>query len=453
MNPIKLTAVAAALLVCMPAMADNIVMQASSGTGSVRLTLDAGSSATVKWADGSTEVLNFDGSLMELNLKSENFTITSSGKISTLLCPSNTLQSVDLSKAPYLVEVNVQDCGLSQLKFSSAVLLRYLNVAGNPLGNSIIKYSMPALQSLVVAGCGLTELPDPELMPNLTILWAQDNDITSGALRKFEALQEVYINNNHISTITVPTTIRTVTASGNKLTRMDARSLTGLTDLDLTDNALTTLYTDAANNVALEHFYVHENQLSFKQLPTVYDAATGANTISRWSIEPQHPYQIDSNLDVNASLSINTPIGKNAWGVTLNPTVIWLDSDGNQIVQNVDYSETGVGRFTFLKDLGPLTGYVTCPEYPGVTLLTTPITIGKGGTVGIDEITSARSSLSISVSGTSLTIQALTPDTPLTVTNAAGAMIYSGNLSGSWSRELAPGTYVVNNTKVIVGTR
>lgn len=447
MHLFKPTVMAAALLIAMPAMADKLVFEAAQSDGSVTLTLDAGLSATVVWADGSTQAVSFDGLLQELALKSKKFTISTkgSGNITTLICPDNDLTLIDLTDAPAIKDVNAQSCGLSVFKGGVADKLMYLNLCGNPeLGNDVVNRPYPSLESLLAAGCGISATPDPANMPNLRVMWLQDNALTNGAVRKFENLEHLYLQNNQLTTISIPSTLKVLNASGNALTRADIRPSTILEEIDLSHNSIATLYTDAAGGNLLKYAYLEDNELTFKYMPTVAD-------MTRWLVDPQAPIQIEEKINVGDQISLLAATQRNAWGVELDPEFIWKDEDGNVLTEGIDYTQPLPCRFVFPKEVGTVFAVITAPKhYPDAELFTTPVTVGDNSSVdtaGID----ARG-LDISAVGNKLTVTAAEP-VYVSVSDAAGVTYHNGILTGSWSRELAPGVYIVNNTKVVVGTR
>lgn len=433
----------AMLLGAVCAQADTVRLECGQAGGALQLAIDSGS-ATVTWADGSKEQVSFDGTLRELTLKSAALTVEAPS-ITMLVCPGNDIKSIDLTGAPSLVELNAQDCGLESIKLGKGDALRYLNVANSPkLTEAILPSSCPVLETLVVSGCAFAALPEADRLPALAVLWAQDNKLKSLKLTAFENLEELYVDRNELTTVLVPASAVTVSATGNKLSKLDVRRATGLKTLDATGNAIANLSLNSP--CGLEDFYVYDNALTFKYLPTVID--NGKNVIDHWAVAPQQPLDLGTDLDMAQYVAFSTPASRNADGVAVNPAMVWTDAEGNTLVDGVDYTfDTKTYRVTFAHAVKGATASITSALYPGFELETAPLNINDSGIEA-----AAADAVSVAVSGNTLTVTAAAA-AEVAVTDLTGKLLRSGTLTGSWSRTLTPGIYFVNNTKVPVGIR
>lgn len=432
----------------LPATADRVDFEALPDAGSVRLTLDAGIDGLVRWADGTTEEIRFEGPLREIKLKSSAFSIETAEIIRYVVCPDNPLTSIDLTNAPYVRGLYAQNCRLTDLKPGVATALNVLHVSGNPaLGEKLASLSLPALSFLGAAECELSQLPGADAVPALEGLWAWGNKLTSAPVVGRTNCEQALLQDNRLSTLAVSPALRTLCVSGNQLRRLDLKACNRLETLDAAHNIVRILYTSPACASTLRYLYVNDNALDYADMPTLSDA-DGNCYLTDMALDTQAELKIASTLQPDAEVSLATFVAANQWGKQLEAEVTWTDKDGNALVPGKDYVDKGGYVYTFLKGFDGVRATATCADYPGMTLVTGEMQVNAPTAIaGVNDDNAA---LSIAVDGCRLSVSADSP-AQVTVSDAAGRVLRSGVLRGTWTAHLPVGVYMVNSRKVVVG--
>lgn len=445
------TCLAMLLAMPLPVAADSVAFEAEPDAKTVKLTLDAGLDATVHWADGTAEKVHFDGNLQELRLVSPSFSIETSGHISYVVCPDNPLTSINLNGAPYVKGVYAQNCRLKSFTPGLATNLEVLHLSGNTgIKEAMDDMQLSALTFLGVADCGLTQLPDGKAMPCLKGLWAWDNGLTAADIAGATDCEHVYLQNNKLKTLTAPHALKTLRASGNRLQTLNLQDCDSLETLDVSDNGLRTLTTSTACASSLRHLYVDNNSLVYSDMPTLTDDK-GDFYVQSLALAGQKAILIPSVLAENAMVSIAIHISNNQWGKELAPEVVWTDKEGNRLTEGTDYVEVGDYRYAFLTAQEAVKANITCAEYPGMALTTTEMRVPVPATA-IGSVDADEECPTVMATGNRLTVTTSKP-MEVTICSVNGNTLHSGLLDGQWSRQLPAGIYVVNNRKIIIGSR
>lgn len=448
MNTLRQTTVATFLALALPAAADRVDFETLPQAESVSLTLDAGTDGLVRWADGTTEAVTFDGTLKTIRLKSSAFSIETTESIRYVVCPDNPLTSIDLTEAPYVRGLYAQNCRLTDLKPGVATSLNVLHVSGNPgLGEKLASLLLPALSFLGAAECELSKLPDADVLPALEGLWAWGNKLTSAPVVGKTNCEQALLQDNRLSTLAVSPALRTLCVSGNQLRRLDLKACNRLETLDAAHNIVRILYTSPACASTLRYLYVNDNALDYADMPTLSDA-DGNCYLTDMALDTQAELKIASTLKPDAEVSLAAFVAANQWGKQLEAEVTWTDKDGNALVPGKDYVDKGGYVYTFLKGFDGVKATATCADYPGMTLVTSEMQVNAP--TAIAGVSGDNAAPGIAVDGCRLSVSADSP-TQVTVSDAAGRVLRSGVLRGTWTAHLPAGVYMVNGRKVIVG--
>lgn len=452
MNILRQTCLAALLAAAaLPAAADRVAFEALPDAGAVRLTLDAGLTAVVRWADGTAEEVSFDGDLREIKLHSPAFSLETAGRIGYVVCPDNPLKAIDLSGAPYVKGVYAQNCRLEAFCPGVATSLEVLHLSGNAgLAGVLPTLSLPALRFLGAADCALERLPDAQALPGLHALWAWNNRLAAAPAAEAAGCEQVYLQNNRLTAFAPSAALTTLSVAGNALRLLNLQRCDSLVTLDASDNQLRILVTSPAAAATLRHFYVDGNSLTYADMPTLTDDAGGLRP-QNVLLAPQKAVKLPAELAADAAVSLSAHIGANQWGKALSPEVVWTDAEAGVLVAGEDYLEKDDYGYVFLKNLTGVTATVSCAEYPGMTLATTPMRVSASTTTAVGAVGGGGAGVSVAVSGHVLTVSTAAP-AEVTVCGADGVLLRSGLLRGTWSRHLPAGVYIVNNRKVMVGT-
>ncbi len=111
-------------------------------------------------------------------------------------------------------------------------------------------------------GGGIYSLKGVELFPNLEILWAEDNKLTSLDISKNQKLKELYVEGNKLTSIDVSknTALKTLSCGYNAIEALDVSNNANLVYLYCISDNLTGL--DVSNNKNLEYLACSYNKLT-----------------------------------------------------------------------------------------------------------------------------------------------------------------------------------------------
>lgn len=448
-NLIKTIAGAACLMLSASASADSFTLETEEATGTLNLALDAGTVAELKWTGGPTDTVTFDGSIMAIAQKAKKVTVKTTTPITMVVCQNSKLTKCNFRNSADLTDLNLQDNALTSVLYAPNPKIEYLNVAGNPEIGSGVKVNMPNLRTLICAGNGLTEVPDSAKAKNITTLWCQNNEIAKGDFDWFPNLETVHASHNKLTTLSLPEGIKAIHVDHNELVRLQLADYSQLHTI-VADNCKLTMirmHNEVKRN--LKTYYSHNNELTPRYLTTVYDAASDSNIVERWSVAPQAPIELDYGADLTSTINFSASIRTNFDNKPLNPVVAWFDGEGKPLTAGTDYEELSVGKYKFLRVVGPAYAEITSPEYPDAKFKTSTILIVEDLS-SISEVAAPSSDLKVAVDGSALILSCSKP-TQVTIAAINGTTVFAGTINGTWQASLAAGVYLVNNTKVIVG--
>ena len=156
----------------------------------------------------------------------------------------------------------VNQPAITGVDFTYASSMRSLDLHGN--GISTIKEL-----SVMTSKLEFLLLNDNELSGNfswstphwkgLKVLNIADNNISSWSLTSFTGLETFIASNNNLSTITAPSTLRTLWCDGNNITTLNLSSCKNIESLVANDNKLSTL--TASSLTGLVDVWVNGNNL------------------------------------------------------------------------------------------------------------------------------------------------------------------------------------------------
>ena len=216
----------------------------------------------VQDADEKTEV--FDGKNKNYTLQSQVFTLY--GIINTLEMSTCALKNIDVSHAPSLQELSVNENALSELNVKENKFLTTLDVDNNQfeeLNLSENKY----LTSLQLQNNSIREL---NLSENkvLTELYVDNNQLSALDLRENKSLTKLNVDNNRLSALDLREnkSLTELNVSNNQLSALDLRENKALTKLNVDNNQLSAL--DLRENKALTELNVSNNQISALDIST-----------------------------------------------------------------------------------------------------------------------------------------------------------------------------------------
>ena len=450
--------------------ADVVGMKTTKDIGEhLTLALNAGLSATLTWKDGPSETLSFDGSPVDVAVRSDSLTITSvSGEITRLYVPSSGLVSLNVSGAPSLRTLMCSDNSLTSLSLTRNTLLTDLDCSDNRLtslsltnnrsiesvncsGNSITALNYGAvgvtsLHTLICSGNSIDTLRYQTNLISLRNLWAGGNSLGGLNLSRAPQLRSVVVPGNALTKLDLPSSpvFTDLWAEHNRLSSVDLSGVVpSLCAVSLNDNALSTI-TWTSRAARLTDFYAHGNRLFFSSFPLL----TGTDI--HYSIVPQSPYPLAPEFIIGERYNLKEQLSVNGYGTA--PVGLQLklhNAAGDELVKNVDgdYVLTN-GNWTF--KTAQKGAYITAAAeraYPGVSLVTTPFDIvttsGVGGVVASADIVVSTGSGSLSV--------ACSVPSEVRVVSAGGVTVVRESVpAGTRTWHLPAGLYVVNGRKALV---
>ncbi|MCL2648053.1 MAG: fibronectin type III domain-containing protein [Phycisphaerales bacterium] len=218
-----------------------------------------------------------------------------------------------------------------------------------------------ALQTL---DCGNTSVPPPPNVPD----HYGPNQLTSLNVSGCTALQSLNCDGNQLTSLNLSgcTALQTLFCDYNQLTSLDVSDCKALTWLYCYLNQLTSL--NISGGTALEELCCLGNQLPFSTLPLISSLPSDC----RYYYDPQNNIPIVSSLVFGSTLDLSKEYKTDGAATAYT----WYYADGTVVPQN-NYMETN-GKFVFLglKNGDTIYCTMTNAKFPGLTLQTTPVTIG-----------------------------------------------------------------------------
>ena len=281
-----------------------------------------------------------------------------------LMCYSNQLTSLDMSKNTVLYALWCSDNQLTSLDVTKNTALTGLWCDGNQLTSlDVTKNTV-----LVRFWCSYNQLTSLDVSKNtsLTSLLCNSNQLTSLDVSKNTALMTLRCNSNQLTSLDVSknTTLYALDCGSNQLTSLDVSKNTVLEYLGCYSNQLTSL--DVSKNTALYLLVCHNNQLtrldlrngtnSLKGLDAVINPdltcilVNDPNLITNWS-NPAHTGYVDPFTTFSLSCMESFE-----WESTVLDTIIittdnidtgtyelkWTESADSGDVDYLIYAQVGV---------------------------------------------------------------------------------------------------------------
>jgi len=180
--------------------------------------------------------------------------------IVTLICNSNGLKSLDLSKNIALEKLVCGKNRLISLDISKNLALKELECDANQL-KSLDLRNNTALESI---NCPYNQLTSLDLNHNMALRWlgCDDNELTDLDLSKNTELEILYCPENQLTSLDLSknSTLEELFCYGNVITNLDLSKNPSLFALNCHNNKLTSL--DISKNTTLNWMYCSSNQLS-----------------------------------------------------------------------------------------------------------------------------------------------------------------------------------------------
>ena len=449
--------------------ADIIGMKTEIPAGEkISMVLNPGVEASITWDNGRVEEVVFDGTPMEITVKSDTFTIKSQQSITDLClpgcrlvslnpegagdnlqrlyCQNNLLTSLDLRKNTALQELNCEGNRLSSLNVEPCVAITLLNCALNDLA-SLDLGMLSDIKTLVCAGNDIDEL-DLARLTGIEQLWCQSNKLSELSLSGYAKLHGVFAFSNGLQEVSFSGTpgLKEIWLDRNNLTTLDLSGVPDLEILSINNNNLIAVKLNGSNKSALKRFYAHYNSLFFNSFPTIYNKIDGKYTMKA-VLSVQDPYMTLDKVEINKPADFAPFFAANAWGVKHNTVPVWKTTDGSVLVNSVDYT-TGINNvYTFHKALDGVYAEVTLPEYPDVTLKTSSFIVYNGAD-GIQPVES-RDNLNIVATGGALQVVTEIPQN-VSIYSVSGVAVDNRIVDGLYDWNLPSGIYLVNGIKVVI---
>ena len=185
--------------------------------------------------------------------------------LKVLICRTNRLTSLDLSKNTALERLECVGNMMTTINLQKNQKMRYLNCGVNKLTELDIS-GCSELDTLACSGNQLTEL-NVSINTKLICLECYGNQLTSLDLSKNTALRRLHCNNNQLTTLDLSKNraLSFLECSNNLLTTLDVTGNSILKTLNCMDNKLTALC--VSNNKSVKKIYC------FNNLMTTFDAS------------------------------------------------------------------------------------------------------------------------------------------------------------------------------------
>lgn len=456
----KLLYASACALPLLPASADNVGFVTSLPVGE-KITLAVGGEARaeIHWSDGTTEKLDIIGKPLEVELKSQSFTVNSPGVIRYIFAPDAGLTSVSLNDATEIEGLYLQGNKLKSLDFGKLTNLRSLDIQGNSFTmlnvggkcksleylncsyNSITTIAtgqLDQLRTLVCAGNKIRTLSVDNL-PTLRQLWCQDNGIRRLDVGKTASLHSLYAYNNSISRFSgIGGDMQRLWLDHNELEELDLSPATTINEVSVDHNSLHEVSISLQARRILKYYYANDNALSFNSFPSL-------KRLEAYNVSPQADYVFATSPKVGEAFSIETPFRRDAYKADADAVVTWYDkATSSKLVEGTDYSVDG-HDVTFLKVFSDVYASATSELFPGIVIQTAPFKVASS------------TSIQTATSGCTVTAEpgklVVTTDKAfrLRVVGTDGKEVIDATArTGRNVFNLEKGIYVVDGTKVLI---
>lgn len=407
--------------------------------------------------------------------------LTNAKALKSLYCQNNALETLNLRGMTALTDLDVSNNSLKSITYTSStypekdlVNIENINLSNNQLSGRFVMRS-EKLQSVDISNNKYTTLITAAANTELAYLNCAHNSIASISATYCPKLSTVICNDNVLKTLKFAsngTALVQLYCDDNKLsTALDLSAQTGLTDLSVANNELSSILLPDAK---LSTLSVAGNKLTLALLPKKanrpsYISFVPQDTISLYNYEnvlhkdgvAYMPINVwdtrtQKTLDLSPLRYINRT--ESTTGV-LEANYTWFveDAEGNatQLTKGTGSSATndyyeGSGKFSFFtaqpKVFARITAYRVYAD-DNIYLETSRIAIGEESVTGIGRIATATSDLQILTTHGSMTLTASAPTT-VRIYSSDGRSVWSDTVSGSVTISLPSGIYIVNGQKV-----
>lgn len=446
----------------------------AAGTSLTLLLNNSRTGVSVDWGNGTPVAYTqaVDGVIeAKGTVAGATITVTSERPITLLAAEGCGLTAIDLTEAPSLKSLYLQDNELTTIDLTKEKALCDLNLSGNQLAAVTLNaVNNPVLETLDISDNALTSTSFTYGSERLRYLAVSGNGIKTLSLTKDTGLQGLRVGDNNISTLNI-TALEELTmldASNNNISRLNVpETLTTLQQVYVANNKISGTVA-LANNKGLNAVDVSQNEIALVTLPTTaklqaYDCGDNNLTFSslpRTNYQPTlyFNYQPQGEFDMSTLAGMN----KGSWGsnylpwATMSPgydkrqdaayvvdmTALRSGSSASSVKfafyqvaddgtetpleqasaasKTLDFANIN-GKVTFQKEFKRVYGVLTDDGYPELVIRTSPFAVINSAAVGIDEVQNA-------------------DEQPVTVYDIQGRRVESA----------ARGLYIFNNKKVIL---
>jgi len=307
-----------------------------------------GKKLAVDWGDGNTERFEGQGTETKVALShtyseegpfSVNILTSDGEEVTTLLCPSAGLQSLNIDKAAALKYLDCSDNLLQDLDLSNNTALEFLYCNENQLQTLDVSNNT-ALKNLY---CDYNQLQSLDISNNIELMalafiynQLQNLDISNNL-----KLKELYCDINQLQTLDLSSNLelKELTCSENQLQSLDISSHVKLTELGCAKNQLQRL--DISNNPVLTRINCQSNQLPLSDLYAISQQLNngfkmlGNQTWLQQNIETHTPYSLSGQMLPGG---VETTFAVTKAGAPATPgTDYHLDYNG----QTITFPQTG----------------------------------------------------------------------------------------------------------------
>ena len=453
---------------------------------------------SVNWGDGTfveyqptTDAFRF----IEGEVKGQTIEIKGSENTWDLLgCAGQNITSIDVTNAPELRSLYVQDNEIKSMALSKAKNLTDLNAANNVMSGTGVKPATHALMenidlsgnSIKNNGSGTTFAYSTDKIQRINI---SNNKFVTVTVSNAAQLDALYCSGNAVKTLNFTTapnlttvccednvitkvtgidslkTLRTFVANNNKLSTLDFSACSELTTLNVASNALTSV---TLPNKKLVAYDCSDNELTFGSLPKSSYKATYINYLPQAEIvvtggmkksvtdapymDVCPSYSDRNNADYILDISdYKEGPGHASSGVTI--TAIAIEDDGTEreltkataSAPKNEYSYTS-GKLVFYKPQKRVYIKFTNTTYKDLVLKSDVFCVGEEVATGINDVKGATDKLEVITQPGYVTLNA-NVRTLVTIFDLAGKKVWGGTVVGTTTINLPSGVYIINGQK------
>lgn len=372
--------------------------------------------------------------------------LTKSPLLRDVLLGYNKLTSIDVTENTDLMSLSVSDNCLTTLDLSKNDYLTTIYCEHNSISDLRLN---PAITTLL-AGYNELETLDLTTVPDLRELEAEHNKFRTIDLNATPMLKRVWLAHNLLESIAMPNLIHCsiFNAPNNRLTSFDAAKVPYASELVLNNNQLTGTF-DISTNNSLQQLHVNNNHISkivYPSSPSLVVLYAAYNKLATFKLDSSNLYAVDlSNnnlvvasfannpslallmLDYNQLATLNVENNTKLLGLTLRANLLDTD-DLNALYQQLPKASAGP------TDEYPWMGVLAVSGNPGAVGSNVMTAIAKGWTVLYDENVAECRNITINVKNAAgqpiagASIMMLVDDTPISITpeeTEDGIFVYS----------------------------